>query len=302
MPPPTDSSRDLLFGLLALQNGLIDQGALFAAFAAWTRDKARALADHLVDLGHLDAPRRAAVDAIAGLHVQALGGDPGKSLAVLAVGRSTRESLARVGGPDLEATLGHVSSADGSTRDDDAPDSTGSYSVGSATSDGQRFRILRPHARGGLGAVYVALDSELDREVALKQLLDDRADDPTSRFRFLVEARVTGGLEHPCIVPVYGLGTYGDGRPYYAMRFIRGDSLKEAIDRFHKHRSTQSQSSEFPSSQQEDGSGAMGGESREMAAPAASYDLELRKLLRRFLDVCNAIEYAHSRGVLHRDL
>ena len=105
--------------------------------------------------------------------------------------------------------------------------------MGSATSDGQRFHVLRPHARGGLGAVFVALDSELDREVALKQILDDRADDPISRFRFLTEARITGGLEHPGIVPVYGLGTHDDGRPYYAMRFIRGDSLKEAIDQFH---------------------------------------------------------------------
>ena len=230
MSKPTDASRDLLFGLLALQNGLIDQGALFAAFAAWTRDKSRPLADHLVDLGHLDAPRRAVVEAIAGLHVQALGGDLGKSLAVLAVGRSTRETLVTRRRPDVEATLGHVGSAQGSTHDDDDPDRTGTYSVGSATSDGQRFRILRPHARGGLGAVFVALDSELDREVALKQILDDRADDPTSRFRFLIEAQITGGLEHPGIVPVYGLGTYGDGRPYYAMRFIRGDSLKEAID------------------------------------------------------------------------
>ena len=54
MPHPTDPSRDLLFGLLALQTGMIDQGALFAAFAAWTRDKARSLADQLVDLGHLE--------------------------------------------------------------------------------------------------------------------------------------------------------------------------------------------------------------------------------------------------------
>ena len=72
-----------------------------------------------------------------------------------------------------------------------------------------------------------------NREVALKQILDRHADDPISRQRFLLEAEVTGGLEHPGIVPVYGLGTYGDGRPYYAMRFITGDSLKEAIDRFH---------------------------------------------------------------------
>ena len=145
-----------------------------------------------------------------------------------------------------------------------------------ATSDGQRFRVLRPHARGGLGAVFVALDAELHREVALKQILDTHADDPISRQRFLLEAEVTGGLEHPGIVPVYGLGTYGDGRPYYAMRFIKGDSLKEAIDRFHKDEA--------------------------LKADPGRRSLELRKLLRRFTDVCNAIDYAHSRGVLHRDI
>ena len=117
--------------------------------------------------------------------------------------------------------------------DDADADRTASYSVGTATTDGQRFRVLRPHARGGLGAVFVALDAELNREVALKQILDQHADDPVSRPRFLVEAEITGGLEHPGIVPVYGLGTYADGRPFYAMRFIKGDSLKEAVDRFH---------------------------------------------------------------------
>jgi serine/threonine protein kinase/tetratricopeptide (TPR) repeat protein len=273
---PTDPSRDLLVGLLALQTGLIDQGALFAAFAAWTREKGRSLADHLVALGHLDAARRAAVEAIAHVHVQALGGDVEKSLGVVAVGRSTRESLAQAGGPDVTSTLGHVGSAHPSTRDDvDDPDRTSSVSVGSATSDGQRFRIVRPHAKGGLGAVFVALDAELNREVALKQILDRHADDPISRHRFLLEAEVTGGLEHPGIVPIYGLGSYADGRPYYAMRFIRGDTLKEAIDRHHAD-------------------GAAGDGDRR--------SLELRKLLRRFLDVCNAIDYAHSRGVLHRDI
>ena len=143
--------------------------------------------------------------------------------------------------------------------------------------DGQRFRVLRPHARGGLGEVFVALDGELNREVALKQILDRHADDPASRQRFLLEAEITGGLEHPGIVPVYGLGSYADGRPFYAMRFIRGDSLKEAIEQFHADASAQD-------------------------ATPARRSLELRKLLRRFLDVCNAIDYAHSRGVLHRDL
>src|SRR4029077_13993482 len=86
----------------------------------------------------------------------------------------------------------------------------------------------------------------------------------------------TGGLEHPGIVPVYGLGTYGDGQPYYAMRFIRGDSLKEAIDQFHADAALKKE--------------------------PGRRSLELRNLLHRFTDVCNAIDYAHSRGVLHRDI
>src|SRR5262249_3411188 len=155
-------------------------------------------------------------------------------------------------------------------------DRTASLSVGPATSDGQRFRILRPHAQGGLGAVFVALDAELHREVALKQILDRHADDPASRARFVLEAEVTGGLEHPGIVPVYGLGHSPDGRPYYAMRFVRGDTLKQAGDRFHADDA--------------------------LTKDPGRRSLELRKLLRRFVDVCNAVAYAHSRGVLHRDL
>jgi serine/threonine-protein kinase len=265
------ADRDLLFGLLALQNGLIDQGRLVAAFQAWTLDKSRPLAEHLIARGDLDAEQRAGVEAMVGLHLKKHGGDPGRSLTAIPAGRSTRESLAALGDPAIEQSVTQL----GSGSDGDA-DRTASFAVGTASSDGQRFRVLRPHARGGLGAVFVALDEELNREVALKQILDQHADNPVSRQRFQLEAEVTGGLEHPGIVPVYGLGTYGDGRPYYAMRFIRGDSLKGAIDRFHADES--------------------------LKKDAGRRSLELAKLLRRFLDVCNAIAYAHSRGVLHRDL
>jgi tRNA A-37 threonylcarbamoyl transferase component Bud32 len=277
MPETTDTSRELLFGLIALQNGLIDQGQLVAAFQEWTLEKARPLAEHLVARGTLDADDRTAVEALVARHLKKHGGDAGKSLAAIPAGRSTRESLARLGDPVLEGTLAHVGSAAPAQDQDTAGDDrTTTYSVGMATSDGQRFRVLRPHARGGLGAVFVALDDELHREVALKQILDHHADDPVSRQRFLLEAEITGGLEHPGIVPVYGLGAYGDGRPYYAMRFVRGDSLKEAIGQFHADLA--------------------------LKADAGRRSLELRKLLRRFLDVCNAIEYAHSRGMLHRDI
>jgi serine/threonine-protein kinase len=267
---------NLLFGLLALQNGLIQQAQLVAAFHAWTCDKAHLLAEHLVALGHLSAAQRAAIEALAALHVEKHDGDVEKSLAAIPAGHSTREKLATLGDPQVEASLVHVGSASTEHDGDAGLDRTATYSVGTATSDGQRFRLLRPHARGGLGAVFVALDEELHREVALKQMLDQHADDPVSRSRFILEAEITGGLEHPGIVPVYGLGSYGNGRPFYAMRFIRGDSLKEAIQHFH-------------------GDGAL-------ANDPGRRSLGLRKLLRRFTDVCNAIEYAHSRGVLHRDI
>jgi serine/threonine protein kinase len=267
------ADRNLLFGLLALQIGLIDQSKLVAAFQAWTLDKARSLADHLVAHGDLEADQRAVVEDIVALHLKKHG-DVERSLAAVPAGRSTRESLARIADSDIAALIGHLGAA--STHAGDDADSTASYSVGTATSGGQRFRVVRPHARGGLGAVFIALDTELHREVALKQMLEGHADDPTSRQRFLVEAEITGGLEHPGVVPVYGLGTYADGRPFYAMRFIGGDSLKEAIQAFHADECVKDD--------------------------PGRRSLALRKLLLRFIDVCNAIDYAHSRGVLHRDI
>jgi hypothetical protein len=97
-----------------------------------------------------------------------------------------------------------------------------------------RFRIIKPYARGALGEVFLARDEELKREVALKEIQEAYADDQCSRARFVLEAEVTGGLEHPGIVPVYGLGYHPDGRPFYAMRFVRGGTLKESIDRHHR--------------------------------------------------------------------
>src|SRR5262245_5284113 len=75
-----DPSRDLLFGVLSLQNGLIDQSQLVAAFQAWTRDKSRPLAEHLLARGDLDADQRAGVEAMVSLHLKKHGGDAEKSL------------------------------------------------------------------------------------------------------------------------------------------------------------------------------------------------------------------------------
>jgi hypothetical protein len=112
------ADRNLLFGLLALQNGLINQIQLVAAFQAWMLDRAHDLAGHLIGLGHLNDVQRAAVEAIADLHV-AKHGDIERSLAAVSVGKSTHESLAQVGDPEIQATLARLSSAL-TDRDEDA--------------------------------------------------------------------------------------------------------------------------------------------------------------------------------------
>ncbi len=275
MPRSVDPSRDLLFGMLTLQIGLIDQGQLVAAFESWSRDGDRPLAEHLAVRGVLDPEQRAAVEAMVDLHLKKHAGDAERSLAAIPASRSTRESLARIALAETEGSVESVDLAPTLPSDGSVGPAAG-FTVGSPTSDCERFRILRTHAKGGLGIVSVALDTQLHREVAVKQIVDNHVDNPVSRARFLLEAEVTGGLEHPGIVPVYGLGTDSGGRPYYAMRFIRGDSLKDAIDRFH-------------------------GDAASIGDPG-SQSLELRKLLGRFTGVCNAIDYAHNRGVLHRDI
>ncbi len=164
-----------------------------------------------------------------------------------------------------------------------------------------RYRPLRFHAKGGLGEVFLAEDEELHREVALKRLQANRAGDLESRRRFLLEAEITGRLEHPGVVPVYGLMLDPAGSPCYAMRFIEGETLQEAIDRCH---GTGAPSTITTGS----GLQAPGFSKTTAVKPEArslkpeAWRLALRQLLARFVQVCNTLAYAHSRGILHRDL
>ena len=266
------ADHNLLFGILALQMDFVSRGALIAAMNAWVLDKGKPLGQLLREMGHLDEEEHALLQALVHKHLQKHHDDPEQSLAALSSIGPLRNELRQIADPDLQASLAHVSVA----HADGNSDSTGPYVVPGTLSPHLRFLVLRPHARGGLGEVFVARDQELKREVALKEIQERHADQPESRARFLLEAEVTGSLEHPGIVPVYGLGTYADGRPFYAMRFIRGNSLKEAIRAFH--------------------------EADQRRRTPSERSLALRQLLGRFVDVCDAIAYAHSRGVLHRDL
>jgi serine/threonine protein kinase/tetratricopeptide (TPR) repeat protein len=136
----------------------------------------------------------------------------------------------------------------------------------------ERYELGAEVARGGMGAVLEAEDRTLHRRVALKVMLQKAGVPADGMQRFVSEARVTGQLEHPGIVPVYELGVDAAGRVFYSMKLVRGDTLRTILKRLRS------------------------GED----AALASYPLNA--LLTIFLKVCDAVAFAHSRGVVHRDL
>ena len=137
-----------------------------------------------------------------------------------------------------------------------------------------QFQLLRPIGEGGLGSVWLAVDEKIKRKVAIKFLSKEGVQSPKAWQRFHREAEVTGLLEHPNVVPLYQYGNDPrTGEPFYAMRFVGKRTLSDAILEYHALRKM--------------------GEVE---------DLGMHRLLNVFLDICQAIAYAHSRGVVHRDL
>lgn len=136
-----------------------------------------------------------------------------------------------------------------------------------------RFHKRNLHEQGGLGNVWLAHDTELDRQVAVKEIKAKFANSSSHRNRFNREAGITGRLEHPGIVPVYGQGQSGSGSPFFAMQFVRGQNLRSRIKSFHAN-----------------------------DCDPDDRSLEFNRMIQHFIDVCNTVEFAHSQGVIHRDI
>jgi eukaryotic-like serine/threonine-protein kinase len=197
--------------------------------------------------------------------------------------------------PQVSASAGHLESFDGgqtqpfepvdlesTSIDPENPpvskptttvEETSSVDVqGSPFAAATQYQLIKIHAHGGLGRVWQAVDSQLRREVAIKEMLPKKSTNASARRRFLIEAQVTGQLTHPHIVPVYQLSTSPQtGNPFYVMRMLRGESLRSAI-----------QAARGPS--------------------GALTPIDRRRFLTMFISVCNALAYANARGVIHRDL
>jgi tetratricopeptide (TPR) repeat protein len=129
-----------------------------------------------------------------------------------------------------------------------------------------RYQLLDEIAHGGMGVIWRATDTTLSREVAVKVLQDKYAPESGVARRFADEARITAQLQHPAIPPVHDLGTLPDGRPFLAMKLIKGQTLEKLL--------------------------------AERPNPSA----ERGRFVAVFEQVCQAVAYAHAHGVLHRDL
>ncbi len=131
---------------------------------------------------------------------------------------------------------------------------------------GTRYRIDGKIAHGGMGEVLKGRDPDLGRDVALKVLREDFRDDTDMVRRFVEEAQIGGQLQHPGIVPIYEMGIFGDRRPFFSMKLVKGDTLAKLLE-----------------SRQDPGDG-------------------LPRFLSIFESIAQTVAYSHARGVIHRDL
>ena len=262
--PAIDIDRNLLFGVVALQDDLIDQKQFTEACAVWALRLEAPLADLLIERGWINSGDRRDIERKIERKIQKHG-NVRASLAAVA-GGDARDAIRAVDHPEIRKSLSSLPPALGHVLIETI--------VAPHQHDSSRYTLTRMHAEGGLGRVWLARDGDLHRGVALKEIRPERAADRETWRRFLKEAQITGQLEHPNIVPVYELARRReDDPPFYTMRSVRGQSLLGAIQEFHRSR---------------------GGRAPDRLA--------LQSLLGAFLKVCEAIAYAHSRGVIHRDL
>jgi serine/threonine protein kinase len=267
MADTIDVDRNLLFAVIALQDDLIDQAQFADVCAGWAVRLERPLAELLIERGWIKEQDRAEVERKLERKLKKHRGDVRATLGAVAE-IDVRDALQAVKNPRVRQSIAGLPPARGhilvETLVPPHPER-----------DTLRYTLTRLHAEGGLGKVWIAHDTDLNRDVALKEIKPTTDSSPEAWRRFLKEAQITGQLEHPNIVPVYELARRKeDDQPFYTMRFVRGQSLRDAIAEFHRRRA---------------------------GKPADRLELQ-RQLLEPFTKVCQAVGYAHSRGVIHRDL
>ncbi len=211
-----DINHDLLLAVLALRTGSASGDVLRSVFTEWSKNPDRPISALLRDHGILDEGHLEALQRLVSAHLHDHNGDIRASLDACNAHALTQDLLTEIASIAPGSTLG------GSVTQAAAPTIGDTHGVEprpgerrDAPSFGSedRFERIRPHAKGGIGQVWMARDRELQRLVALKEIQPQYAERDDQRARFLLEAEVTGSLEHPGIVPVYSLGRDAEGAP-----------------------------------------------------------------------------------------
>ncbi len=268
-----DMSRDrnLLFGVFAVQLRGVFPEQLVEVSAAWSADPSISVAQRMVDRKILTPEDKAALEKLVDDAVRAHGGNSGELLGLFG-GEQHVEKIFFNG-----ATSSYLDNVDTSPMEAGGAMFGSGQPISGVSEAPGRYTLVSHHAKGGMGRVLIVHDEHLGRNIALKELLPmgtsgGGSDKPTPIrqsasliARFLQEARITSQLEHPAIVPVYEMGRREDGTLYYTMRLVRGKTFSAAL--------------------------------RE----CAGLDARLA-LLSNFVSLCQAIAYAHSRGIIHRDI
>ena len=275
-----NAEHNLIFAGLGLQLGIIAKDKVIRAFTEWLFDKARPLGEILVHQKAITPEQRKTLESAVEAHIQQEGGEQ-KALASLNHVKDLESDLDHLADNDLNQSLdGAVTQRKllgldvlFSQSHDSESSSTNKKGSFSGPESKQTDRFERQHFldSGNLGEVFFAKDTELNRTVVTKYIRPEMSGDSLKQALFHLEGEVTGSLEHPSVVPVYGLGKDTKGRLYYAMRYVRGKKLSRVIAEYHRKEAGLKQEA-------------------------------LTGLLQNFQAVCLAIEYAHSKGVLHCDI
>lgn len=231
-------------GVFAWESDLLDAEQLASGVAQWAEAPEKSLVDHLIANGSLTE----------------------NDLKLLKALWAERTADAH-----QDATLADRSPLQEPQSSDDHSKFDSASSTLTAS---HRFDLVNTLACGGLGKVSVAIDKSLNRRVAIKEMLPDHSARAESRVRFFREAELTGQLEHPAVVPIHGVGYTAEGIPFYSMRLIEGQTIRDLA--------------------------------RELISSEPSENrfssLEFRRLLSSFITVCQAVAHAHSRQIIHRDI
>lgn len=270
-----DRDRNLLFGVLAVQLRKVTPTQLVDIAGAWAMDPSRCLGDRLLEAKIVSPEDKVLLDGLVDQAIKTFDGDA--SLALESFG-GEEEVYHSFRGSVAMTDSGGIKSVAVTKRDEaEVAEAEELGDIPAVEEMPSRYTYVNEYGRGGMGRVLLVHDEVLGRDLALKELLPNLVKDGKDNkltpvrmampliARFLQEAKITGQLEHPSIVPVYELGHRKDGTLYYTMKLVRGKTLHKAI---HECKNLE----------------------------------ERLKLLPHFVDLCNAIAYAHKHGVIHRDI